>query len=543
MNDDSHARTWRSGEHTTHLTVRVAGAVLLAVLTGVVTRWGLAPLVTDSGFIGSMFALLAACGVGTLLTRRAIAPVTRSRDELEVAYQEAVAEALQDPLTKLGNHRAFQEELDRQVEASLRYQTPAALVLIDLDGFKAVNDSHGHAEGDRVLARFGRLLELSARRPDRAFRTGGDEFAILMPHTDAVTACQAARRLLVTALQPVLRELGEEPMSFSAGVSSVPALAADRESLYLQADAALYAAKRAGRTEVRGFEPGMLEGAPAVPAAHLAAIADVVRQRLLRPVYQPIVDLATNAVIGYEGLIRPADGTPFDGPPDLFAAAEATGHHLELDLACLETIVAGAAALPPPGFLCVNLSAPTVESAEFGTAALLTILARHGLAPERIVLELTEHRPLRDPEAVRAKVDAFRRHGFRFAADDLGAGNAGLRLLSQVRFDVLKVDLSLVQGSAPGAPSNAVIASVVGLAAQTDALVVAEGLEHADQLAHVRALGVAAGQGYLLGRPGPLPAFPPPSGRGVVPMRIPGGVEDLVGVAAWRQSIGLSANA
>ena len=542
MNDDAGARTQRTGAHAAHLTVRVAGAVLLAVLTGVLVRWTLAPLVTDSGIAGSALALLAACGVGTLLTHRAIAPVARSRDELEIAYHEAVAEALQDPLTKLGNHRAFQEELERQVEASLRYEAPVALVLIDLDGFKAVNDTHGHAEGDRVLARFGRLLELSTRRPDRAFRTGGDEFAILMPHTDAEAAWLAARRLLVTALQPVLRELGDEPISFSAGVSAVPALAADREALYLQADAALYAAKRAGRTEVRRFEPGIADVAPEVPAAQLAAIADVVRQRLLRPVYQPIVDLATNAVVGYEGLIRPAAGLPFDGPADLFAAAEASGHHLELDLACLDTIVAGAASLPPPAFLCVNLSAQTVEAAEFGTAALLAILARHGIAPERVILELTEHRPLRDPEAARVKLAAFRRHGVRFAADDLGAGNAGLRLLAQVRFDVLKVDLSLVQGSAPGAPSNAVIASVVGLATQTDAMVVAEGIEHPEQLAQVRALGVAAGQGYLLGRPGPLPAFPPPSGRGIVPLRIPGGVDDLVGVAAWRQSIGLSAN-
>ena len=524
--------------------VRVALAVACAVAAALPAQVAASMILPRSPLMAGVVAVAVACAVGIVLVHRAIAPLARSHGELQVAYQVAVAEALQDPLTKLGNHRSFQEELERQVETAQRYDVPVSLVLIDLDGFKAVNDSKGHAEGDRVLARFGRLLELSTRRPDRAFRIGGDEFALLLPHTDADGAWLLARRLLVTALQPVLREMGDEAISFSAGVSSIPGLASNRESLYLQADSALYAAKRAGRTEVHRYEPGTSEAAsPRLPAEQLAAIADVVTRRLLRPVYQPVVELASSQVLGYEGLIRPADGTPFDGPGSLFAAADATGHVVDLDLACLDTIIGGAAHLPAPQFLCVNLSAQTIEAPEFGTATLLAILGRHGVPPDRVVIELTEHRPLRDPEAARVKFESFRRHGIRFAADDLGSGNAGLRLLAQLRFDVLKVDLSLVQRSGPGAPSNAVIGSVVGLADQSDALVIAEGLEHEEQVAHVASLGVRAGQGYLLGRPGPLPAYPPPSGRGVLPIRMSTGIDDLVGVAAWRQSIGLPVNA
>ncbi|HET7685284.1 MAG TPA: EAL domain-containing protein [Candidatus Limnocylindria bacterium] len=523
------------------MTTRVAAAVGAAVSAGLAIQVAAGMLLPGRTLPTALIAVGGAVAVGLLLVHRAIAPLERDRDELQVAYEEAVAEALMDPLTKLGNHRAFQEELDRQTEAAQRYGVPLSLVLIDLDGFKTVNDTLGHAAGDKVLARFGRLLELSVRRPDRSFRVGGDEFALLLPHTDADGAWVLARRLLSNALQPVLREMGDEPISFSAGVSAIPSLAPNRDQLYLQADGALYAAKRAGRTEVLRYEPSAAT-APSLPAEQTGAIWEVATRRLLRPVYQPIVELADAAVLGYEGLIRPAEGTPFTGPGDLFAAAEATGHVVDLDLACLDVIIGGATGLPAPQFLSVNLSAQTLEAPEFGTASLLAILQRHGMPPDRIVIELTEHRPLRDPESARVKFEAFRRLGIRFAADDLGAGNAGLRLLAQVRFDVLKVDLSLVQRSGPGAPSNAVIGSVVGLATQTEALVIAEGLEHESQVSQVATLGVRAGQGYLLGRPGPLPEFARPRQVGVVPMPtlLP---DDLAGGAAWRRSIGLSANA
>ncbi len=534
----NHDSSGSEGRPHLPLTLRVGAAVAAAVAAGLLTRMIAQGLLPDSSLMAGAVALAAAMATGIGLVHLAIAPLKRSREELQVAYEVAIAEAPHDPLTKLGNHRSFQEELDRLSEASQRYDVPLALVLIDLDGFKAVNDTQGHAAGDKVLARFGRLLELSARRPDRSFRIGGDEFALLLPHTDAEGAWIVTRRLLVSALQPVLRELGDDGISFSAGVSSIPLLAANRDQLYLQADAALYEAKRAGRTEVVRYEPGTASPRT-LPAEQLSTIADVIARRQLRPVYQPIVELASAVVLGYEGLIRPGDEIPFAGPGDLFAAAEATGHIVDLDLACLDVIVGGARDLPETHFLSVNVSAQTVEAPEFGTATLLAILERHGIAPNRIVIELTEHRPLRDPDAARSKFDAFRRHGIRFAADDLGAGNAGLRLLAQVRFDVLKVDLSLVQHSGPGAPSNAVIGSVVGLATQTDALVIAEGLEHEGQVTQVAKLGVRAGQGYLLGRPAPLPPFPARRGGGELPR--PRHLDDeLVGVAAWRQSIGLS---
>jgi diguanylate cyclase (GGDEF)-like protein len=444
-------------------------------------------------------ACLSAFGLAVMLIR----PLTRSRADLQVRYQEAVADALRDPLTGLGNHRAFQEELDGQVENATRYEVPVSLVLIDLDEFKQINDSAGHAVGDQTLASFGRLVGSVLRKVDRPFRIGGDEFALLLPHTDAAAAHIVARRLLVSALQPNVRDPKVKPLSFSAGISSLPSPATSRTQLYTQADTALHAAKHAGRTGVFVFDPGA--EIAATSASTSAAIAEVIEQNLLRPVFQPIVNLATGGTLGYEGLIRPVPPAPYADPASLFAAAEASGHVVPLDLACVEAIVAAAARMPKELFLSVNMSPRTIEAPEFSAPAMLNILARYDFPPERLIIELTERQPIADLERVRHKLDTCRSAGMRLAADDLGAGNSGLRLLSDLRFDIVKVDLGLVQRSSSGTPSSAVVESIVAFASRTGALVIGEGVEHEEQVKQLTGLGVTAAQGYLFSRPGPLP--------------------------------------
>jgi len=471
---------------------------------------------------------------GAMLHLTVVRPLVADSTELHGRYEAAMADALTDPLTGLGNHRAFQEELDRQVEQAHRYAVPVSLIVIDIDEFKTVNDEEGHAAGDRTLARFGQLVRASVRRVDRSFRIGGDEFAILLPHTEAENAWVVGRRLLATTLQPPLREGTESDVaiSFSAGISALPELATTREQLFSQADAALYAAKRAGRTDVRLFDASQVPAAPS--AGEQDAIREVIARGQLRPVYQPIVALDTMSVIGQEGLIRPVAPAPFNDPGGLFAAAAASGHLVALDTTCIETIVGGAGSLPADQFLSVNVSPQTIEAPEFSSAMLLGILARHGFPPTRLVLELTEHEEIGDIERLRAKLEPCRRAGVRLAADDLGAGNAGLRLLADLRFDILKVDLSLVQRAAPDAPSAAVVGSVVALAGRTGALVVGEGVEEPEDLRQLAALGVSAGQGYFFGRPGPL--------AGAVPISAedhPGPAYATPPISAWRRSIGL----
>ena len=513
------------------LTRRMLAGIVLGALTFALVYQGLLLLRGDAALAIAAGAA-AGLAVATIATWRTLSPVVRSQAELQVRYEEAVADALRDPLTGLGNHRAFHEELDRQVAAALRYEVPLSLLLIDIDDFKSVNDTQGHATGDRVLRSFGALLNASLRRADRAFRVGGDEFAVLFPHTDLGGARVVARRLLTQALEPTQNFAEAEAVSFSGGLSAIPELGLGPAQLYGQADAALYAAKRSGRTEIAMYEPSMEMAGPS--GATVSAVAEVIARGQLHPVYQPIVAIPDGHVIGVEGLIRPMPPAPFANPLQLFGAAVAGGQVTNLDLACVDTIVAGARNLPGDHFLSVNLAPSTLEASEFSTGALLATLARHEFPAERLVIEITEHQPLRDLERARSRVEAFRRAGVRFAADDIGAGNAGLRLLSEIEFDVLKVDLSLVQRSESERPSNAVLGSVVELASRTGALVVAEGIERSAQMAPLLRLGITAGQGFFLGRPGPLDQAIETVALTTAPTP-----EALAGVNAWRQSIGL----
>ncbi|HEX6475317.1 MAG TPA: diguanylate cyclase, partial [Candidatus Limnocylindria bacterium] len=308
---DAAARESRAG-----LGLRLALALGASALAGIVLERLLVGVLPVPAMRYLVSSLVATGLVGVALYRLVVSPLEESHADLTVRYEAALADALTDPLTGLGNHRAFQEELDRQVEGAQRYKAPISLVLIDLDDFKSINDTKGHAFGDQALTHFGALVKRGLRKVDRAFRVGGDEFAILLPQTDGPAANIVIRRLLASALQPALRsQVDPGGLSFSAGISSVPESAADRAELYTQADAALYAAKRAGRTEVVIFDRAVTPTGD--PNGLGAAVAEVVARAWLRPVYQPIQELRSGALLGVEGLIRPTAPGPFPDPTSL----------------------------------------------------------------------------------------------------------------------------------------------------------------------------------------------------------------------------------
>jgi diguanylate cyclase (GGDEF)-like protein len=427
-----------------------------------------------------------------------------SRGRLRDMYDLARGDSLRDVLTGLGNHRAFQEAIQRHVDAAKGRGAPLGLILIDLDDFQAVNEAGGHAAGDQALAEFGRVIVSSLRTGDRAFRTGGDEFALLLPGATADAAAAVARRLLAVWVDHRPDRGPLVTRSFSAGTSACPGLATDRRQLLDQAAAALSWAKRHGRTSVETFDPTRHLKARAASVAEepSVGVAEVIARRLLRPVYQPIIDLRSGRVVGAEGLIRPAPGSGFSNPGELFDAAEAAGRTVELDLACLEIVAAGAAStMTGESVLTLNLSPRTLEADDFSAGALVALVRKAGLDPGRLILELTEREQIEEMERLRRNVAACRGAGFRLAADDVGAGNAGLRLLSQLQFDIVKIDLSLVQGGAVHEASKSVVGALQDLARRWGASVIAEGIETPEQLRIVRELDIAAGQGYLLGRP------------------------------------------
>ena len=455
--------------------------------------------------LGAMLLLLVV--FTTWMARQILRParaLEASRSRLHELYESAREAALRDSLTGLGNHRAFQEAVARMVEGARRYGTAFSLVLMDIDEFKRINDTKGHATGDQLLIEVGALIGATIRHSDAAFRIGGDEFAILLPHTDAGGAIVLARRLLARGLEDRVAGLYRWPISFSAGVTACPEFGTTRLELTSQADAALYRGKRTGRTVVTIYDPEKDHGHvdEGMRAELSSAISAVIEAGTLTPVYQPVIDLTSGRVIGYEGLVRVPKESTFAHTGALFDAAEIAGRVHDLDRAALDVVLRGARSMDATMSLSVNVSPRTLEAPEFSSTAFLSILRRHGMSPSRVVLELTEREAIRDADRLRNSLLAIQNAGCRIAADDVGAGNAGLRLLSQFSFDVVKIDLSLVQRAGGDDRTHSVLRSIVEVADRMGASTIAEGVETSSQLRTARLLGITAGQGYLLGRPG-----------------------------------------
>ena len=435
--------------------------------------------------------------------RRGLDAVGRDLGELREAYDRARLDSLLDALTGLGNHRAFQEELDARIAQARDDEQPLALIVIDVDDLKTINDQKGHAAGDDLLRSVAMIMRANLRRGDGAYRTGGDEFALLLPHCDASSAEVIANHLLASALGGNHGRTGA--FSITIGISSFPDLSADRHQIIHHADAALYAGKRHGRTNVQRFDPlrhGIAEDERSLAQLE-AAVVRVAKEDLLSAVYQPIYSLETGQIAGFEGLVRPSPESGFSGATSLFVAAEATRRTVELDVVCARAVLAGAGELGEDRYLSINLSPRTLESDAFSVQEILALARRHGIPPSQLVVELTERESVDDLRRLQQAISTLRRNEVRVAIDDVGAGNAGLRLLSEVEYDILKIDLSLVRASATHGASEAVLRALGTLARNRGHRIVAEGIETADHLESVLELRYDAGQGYLFGRAEP----------------------------------------
>ncbi len=486
-------------------------AIAAPMVYGLAWGFGTSLVVPTLGLL----ALATVLGSLTVwLSRRVLEPAERleeARRILEDAYDRARAEALRDALTGLGNHRAFQEEMERQWAMAVRHGQSLALAIVDLDDFKRINDARGHAVGDRLLRGAATTIATYLRRSDRAFRVGGDEFAIIMPGTDAEGAQVTVRRLLAACLEGDREGRDAIAISFSAGISAIPGLAKDRDLLYCQADAALSWSKRHGRTCVTIYEPerhdGLLAARP--PAELSALVARVAATGAIRAVFQPIYDLNDGRAARLRRAHPAAAGQRLHRPvldvrgrrgvrPDRRARHRLPQHRPR------DGRPAATARLADHQPLAAN-----ARDGRLQHPRPLRMIVRVGLDPRHVVLELTEREAVEDLNRLRQAVESCRVAGIRLAADDVGAGNAGLRLLSQLRFDIVKIDLSLVQGGALHDASLEVVRTLRDLADRWGALVVAEGIETPAQLDIVRSLGIGAGQGYLLGRPTDRPSTEP----------------------------------
>ncbi len=474
------------------LSVLVAGSALAAVLGQV--------MVTAAAAATSL-VLATLLTVALRRIRRHAAAMESEHADLREAYDRARLDSLRDGLTGLGNHRAFQEELEVQVAAARDEAKPLALLIIDIDDLKKTNDRRGHAVGDEMLKTLAQVIYANLRRSDRAYRIGGDEFALLLPGCNVAEAEIIANHLLAATLGG--HQGRGSTFSVTIGVSAYPTPSSERQQLIHHADAAMYSGKRHGRTKVERFDPlrhGIADD-PRTLVELSAAVERISSEDLLRAVYQPIYSLQTGHVTGFEGLVRLGPGAGFADPTALFVAAEATSRTIELDIVCAQTVLAGSRALRPDQYLAINLSPRTLESDAFSPLEVLALARRHGVPPAQLVIELTEREAVEDLARLRAAVATLRRQGVRIALDDIGAGNAGLRLLSEVDFDIMKIDLSLVRAGATHEPSEAVLRALGTFARERGHRIVAEGIETPDLLEAVLELRYDAGQGYLFGRP------------------------------------------
>jgi len=287
-----------------------------------------------------LIALIGGSGVFYLVGGR-----TLLRD-----HRLALARATRDGLTDLPNQRAFQDELPQAVASAARYQESVALAILDVDDFKFINDRHGHPHGDAVLRRVAEVLRES-RPGDRSFRTGGDEFALLLAHTDAEGARTLARRLI--------RNLSDAGIEVSVGVSSLrPGQLAD--TLRDEADAALYESKRQGGNRATHFDD-IREQVVVTSADKKEAVRRLIDEGRLSTVFQPIWDFEAETLLGVEALTRPDPEYGLSGPAEAFDIAEQLGRVHQLDVLCVRSALRAAPKLPPGALLFVNLAPQTLD--------------------------------------------------------------------------------------------------------------------------------------------------------------------------------------
>ncbi len=419
------------------------------------------------------------------------------------AHIQAEREARRDALTGLPNRTAFLEALEKAVDRCMRYGEGFALFSMDLDGFKAVNDRLGHPVGDQLLAQVGARLGTGVRDRDTLARISGDEFMLLMPgvhHPDRAVA--VAERLLSLFSAPVMLDGEEVQVRLSVGVSLAPRDGAVASELLERADTALYQVKREGKNAFRLFRRDDEVQARRRKSWSLDLRKAIARGEMFL-MFQPILHVGSGNVAGFEALLRwnhPEQG-PIS-PADFIPLAEKTGLIHEIGDWVIAEACRAAATWPDHVKVAVNFSLDQFRSRTI-VSTILDALARHDLGPERFEIEVTESILLQDEATILDTVAAIKRAGLRLVLDDFGTGFSSLRLLQELPIDGLKIDRSFTNGLPDNRRSMEIVRAVIQLGVALDLRVTAEGIETAEQMATLRALGCDDAQGFWLGRPQP----------------------------------------
>ncbi|HVC13451.1 MAG TPA: EAL domain-containing protein [Acidimicrobiales bacterium] len=450
-------------------------------------------------------------GFGASLVRMARRFEVTRRDleeQLEEHRARLEHQALHDPLTGLANRVLLLDRLEHALESAARRPTGAAVLFMDLDYFKAVNDASGHSAGDQLLLGVARRLQAAVRPNDTIARLGGDEFVVLCEDLgDPVEESVAvAQRIAERFEDPFM--VGDREIVVAASIGVAPAGRDDTaDALLGRADHAMYRAKELGRGRVELYDPS-IDHQQVRRAELSAALHHAVPDGQLRLVYQPLVKVRTRRVLAREALVRwehPVFG--FVGPDDIIPLAESTGlitsiGRWVLVRACMDCAAWREEGDPGVG-VTVNVSGLQLASGKFHTE-VESALKKSGLPPDALTVEVTETLLMSDRADVRDGLDRVRALGVRIAIDDFGTGYSSLSWLASLPVDVVKIDRSFVALLGLVDRQAAVVDAVIHLAHSLGLDVVAEGVESDAQLRHLTRLGCDEAQGFLLGYPAGL---------------------------------------
>lgn len=411
--------------------------------------------------------------------------------------------AANDPVTGLNNRHFFYERLRDCAERTVGTNSRFAVMFIDLDNFKVVNDSLGHSAGDALLTDFGRRLAEHLRATDIICRVGGDEFAVILERQLSVDALQrVALKIVSMTATPMMIESNEITVTASIGIAIFPDNGLSAEELVRNADAAMYSAKRAGKNTFALFSPSMTEDAER--RFHMeAGLRRAIERREFFLLYQPIVDLETHEVVKVEALLRWRREDRLVTPVEFISIAEETGlispiGDWVLRQACETMHMWRAQGLNLS--VAVNVSGRQLANPQF-VDTVIALLQEFSLRPDALEIEITESVLVTAIEPARKALDKLEWHGIHLSIDDFGTGYSSLAYLSRLSVDGLKVDKSLID-DLPGNPENiAITTAILGMAKGLGATVVAEGVETMRQAESLRKLGCPFAQGFLFSKP------------------------------------------
>ncbi|HYF12427.1 MAG TPA: EAL domain-containing protein [Actinomycetota bacterium] len=442
---------------------------------------------------------------------RGIVLNTRDVSERKAFEEQLSHQAFHDSVTGLANRALFKDRVEHALERQTRADLPVSVLFMDLDDFKTINDSLGHAAGDRLLGEVGERVKSSLRTADTAARFGGDEFAVLLEDGgDGTTAAEVAARILASLEGPFHLEAKDVFVRASIGIASAEHTEKSgpegAEELLRNADVAMYMAKEGGKGRYQVFEPAMHDTA----LKRLELKADLQRavdnhEFVLH--YQPVIELSTGAVEGFEALLRWMHPQRGMVPPlDFIPLAEETGLIVPIGKWVLREAAIRAKDLQdrypadPPLSMAVNLSVRQLQRPEI-VSEVAEILMETGLAAFDLVLEITESVMMQDMELSIQRLAELKELGVRLAVDDFGTGYSSLNYIRRFPVDILKVDKSFVDGVNDGGEESALTAAIIELASILKLRPVAEGIERADQLERLLDLKCDLGQGYYFAKP------------------------------------------